>query len=41
MNEDVVKYFQVAAYSAATIGIIFTAISYNKNNKIKRGEWLK
>jgi hypothetical protein len=41
MNDYVVKYFQIAAYTAATLGIIFTAISYNKNNKIKRGEWLK
>lgn len=41
MNEGVVKYFQILAYCAAIFGIIFTAITYRNNNRIKRGEWLK
>jgi hypothetical protein len=41
MNDDVVKYFQIAAYCTAILGIIFTVITYRNNNRIKRGEWLK
>jgi hypothetical protein len=36
-----VKCFQIDAYIAAISGIGFTAIGYFKNNKLKRGEWLK
>jgi hypothetical protein len=36
-----VKCFQIGAYIAAIGGIGFTAIGYFKNNKLKRGEWLK
>jgi hypothetical protein len=39
--DEVVKYCQIIAYAAATIGIIFTAFTYRNSNKVKRGEWLK
>jgi hypothetical protein len=39
--DELLKYFQMAAYAAAFFGIIFTAITYHINNKVKRGEWLK
>jgi hypothetical protein len=38
---DILIYFQIGAYTAAIGGIIFTAFGYFKNNKLKRGEWLK
>lgn len=39
--DDVVKVFQILAYSAAIFGIGFTALNYWKINSFKRGEWLK
>lgn len=39
--DDVVKCFQIGAYSAAILGIGFSAMSYLKANSLKRGEWLK
>lgn len=36
-----VKIFQIAAYIAAAVGILFTAFTYKNSNRIKHGEWLK
>ncbi len=36
-----VKVAQIVVYTATTIGILVSAFSYFKNNKVKRGEWLK
>jgi hypothetical protein len=38
---DIVPYAQVFAYLAAGGSLIFSAFTYYKNNKVKRGEWLK
>ncbi len=38
---DIVPYAQVFAFTAAGGSLIFSAFTYYKNNKVKRGEWLK
>ena len=38
---DIVPYAQVFAFIAAGGSLIFSAFTYYKNNKVKRGEWLK
>ena len=41
MLNEIIKYCQIGAYLAASIGIIFTVFTYRNNTRIKRGEWLK
>jgi uncharacterized protein YebE (UPF0316 family) len=39
--DDVVKIAQILAFGTGTIGILVSLFTYLKNNKVKRGEWLK
>ncbi len=38
---DILPYAQLFTYLAAGGSLIFSAFTYYKNNKVKRGEWLK
>ena len=39
--EVLVKIAQIVGFVLAGVSLVFTAITYFKNNKLKRGEWLK
>ncbi len=39
--EVLVKVAQIVGFILAGISLVFTAVTYFKNNKLKRGEWLK
>ncbi|MFN0082421.1 MAG: hypothetical protein ACKVOM_07855 [Ferruginibacter sp.] len=39
--EILVKLAQIVGFILAGISLVFTAVTYIKNNKLKRGEWLK
>ena len=39
--DNIVKIAQVVVYVATSIGICISVFTYSKNNKVKRGEWLK
>lgn len=39
--DTLVKIAQIVGFILAGISLVFTAITYFKNNKLKRGEWLK
>jgi hypothetical protein len=39
--EILVKVAQIIGFILAGISLFFTAITYFRNNKLKRGEWLK
>ena len=38
---NLLPIFQVLSYFAAAGAFVFTAYTYFRNNKVKRGEWLK
>lgn len=39
--EILVKIAQIVGFILAGVSLVFTAFTYFKNNKLKRGEWLK
>ena len=39
--EILVKVAQIVGFILAGVSLVFTAVTYFKNNKLKRGEWLK
>jgi hypothetical protein len=39
--KDTLPYLQALSFLAAAVSLVYAAITYYKNNKVKRGEWLK
>ena len=40
-TDEMVKYAQIFGYSVAGVSFMLSAFAYYKNNRVKRGEWLK